>query len=159
MKSDSHVQGNVEDSLAGVVNERAVIRIAEISRREPLAEVFRVSEFHRNDELSSLVDVTPLAGISDQADAVSYLTDIDSGDPFGKIVDNVELRRNYFLSVRIDEYFLFAASDQGQAFPKFIGTVELKGNLDLSGAIDEAPLAVFLNRKQRLRPGLLSEGS
>src|SRR5438046_1093676 len=107
MKSDGHIEWNFEGNLAGMIDECAVVRVAQIDSRQAFAEILGVSELHRDDELAGLVDVAPFAGVRDQADAVSSFTDIDGRDAFEKIVDNVELWLNNDPAGCVNELFLF----------------------------------------------------
>src|ERR1051326_1422312 len=81
VKSERDVERNFENYLCVVIDEAAFV--ADRDRGQSLAEVFSVRELHRDDELAGLIDVTPFAGIGNQADVRdSLFAEIDRAQTF-----------------------------------------------------------------------------
>jgi hypothetical protein len=124
---------------------------------QTLAEALSVRELHGNDQLARLIYVAPLAGIRNQSDIGNpFFSDVDGGEPFGKIADDVELSLEDGAAGGIDKEFLSLERHQRQPLTKTVSAVELKWDDDLSSVIDESALTVLVYGKEcrvRLRLG------
>ena len=157
MKSETYIQRHFKNQLACVIDEPTTIAIGDGG--ESFAEIFGVREPERNCEFARLVDVAPLAWVSNQANVRnSGLADVDCRQTLRKVVNQVKLWLDDDSAGFINEGLLFADRNQSQAFMEFIRTVKLERNNYLPGVIDEPPLAIFLDREEFLRFSLLAEG-
>src|SRR5262245_4517711 len=116
--------------------------------RKSFAEALRVSELHRDQKFSGLVDITPLAWVLNQTDVLNpRFTDVDRRQAFGEIVDNIELCFKDNTTGGVDEDLPAVALDERQSFDKTCGTVELRPDHNFAGAVDESRLPVLLDEK------------
>ena len=154
MKAERNIEWNLKDNLSGVIDECAVVAIAESDSRESFAEILSMRELHRQYERSGFIDVTPFARVRDQADVGdSRLPDVDRCQTFREIINDVELWFHNDAPGSIDEELFLAGGNKGETFMKFVRAVELNWDDQLATAIDKSPLAVFFNGKKHLLVG------